>query len=229
MALLTGGGIWYFFFRNTAEAETPAPQAVNVTLQQVKTGLFEDSSDYVGNLTAEQKVTLRPEIAGRIIQIFANSGQLVREGTPIMQLRLDRSRAQLNAATANINVQRAARANAEAGLRTSQARLREAEERRASAAAEVERQNAEVTLQQAEFRRTQSLVSQGAQAKQALDVQRRNLNTSVAARNSSQKDLAAARATVIAAQQEIEAARANLDRENAALSQSQLSCFLGWN
>mgnify|MGYP001793615548 FL=1 len=221
LGLLTGGGIWYFFLRNTESAEPPAPQAVNVTLQQVKSGLFEDSSDYVGNLTAEQKVTLRPETAGRIERILARSGQVVRAGTPIMQLRIDRSRAQLNAATANINVQRASRANAEAALRTSQARLREAEERRASAVAEVERQNAEVTLQQAEFRRAHSLVTQGAPARQTLDVQRRNLNTSVAARNSAQKDLNAAQATVIAGQQEIEAARANLDRENASLNQAQ--------
>ena len=105
LGLLTGGGIWWFFLRNTESAEPPAPQAVNVTLQQVKSGLFEDSSDYVGNLTAEQKVTLRPETAGRIERILARSGQVVRAGTPIMQLRIDRSRAQLNAATANINVQ----------------------------------------------------------------------------------------------------------------------------
>jgi len=221
LALLTGGGIWYFFFRNTTEEAPPAPQAVNVTLQEVETGQFEDSSDYVGNLTAEQKVTLRPEIPGRIEQILARSGQVVRAGAPIMQLRLDRSRAQLNAATANINVQRAARANADAALKTSQARLRESQERRESAAAEVQRQNAEVTLQQAEFKRTQSLVNQGAQARQALDVQKRNLDTALAARNSAQKDLNAAQATVIATQQEIEAARANLDRENAALTQAQ--------
>lgn len=222
LALLTGGGlIWYFFLRDTSDSAPPAPQAINVTLQEVETGQFEDSSDYVGNLTAEQKVTLRPEIPGRIEQILARSGQVVTAGTPIMQLRLDRSRAQLNAATANINVQRAARANAEAALKTSQARLRESQERRESAAAEVERQNAEVTLQQAEFRRTQSLVNQGAQARQALDVQKRNSDTAIAARNSAQKDLNAAQATVIATQQEIEAARANLDRENAALSQAQ--------
>ncbi|MGB3755400.1 MAG: efflux RND transporter periplasmic adaptor subunit [Rivularia sp. (in: cyanobacteria)] len=222
LALLTGGGlIWYFFLRNTSDSAPPAPQAVNVTLQEVETGQFEDSSDYVGNLIAEQKVTLRPEIPGRIEQILARSGQVVTAGTPIMQLRLDRSRAQLNAATANINVQRAARANAEAALKTSQARLRESQERRESAAAEVERQNAEVTLQQAEFRRTQSLVNQGAQARQALDVQKRNLDTAIAARNSARKDFNATQATVIAAQQEIEAARANLDRENAALTQAQ--------
>ena len=222
LALLAGGGaIWYFFFRNSSEEAPPPPQAVNVTLQEVEIGQFVDSSDYVGNLQASQRVTLRPEIPGRIEQILARSGQVVRAGTPIMQLRLDRSRAQLNAATANINVQRATRANAEAALKTSQARLREAEERRASAAAEVERQNAEVTLQRAEFKRTQTLVTQGAQARQTLDVQKRNLDTAVAARNSAQKDLNAAQATVIATQQEIEAARANLDRENAALTQAQ--------
>lgn len=222
LAFLTGGGlIWYFFLRNNSDPTPAAPPPVNVTLQQVETGQFEDSSDYVGNLQAQQRVTLRPEISGRIVQILARSGQLVRAGTPIMQLRLDRSRAQLNAATANINVQRATRANAEASLKTTQARLRESEERRESAAAEVERQNAEVTLQQAEFKRTQTLVNQGAQPKQALDIQQRNLNTALAARNSAQKELNAAQATVVATQQEIEAARANLDRENAALTQAQ--------
>ncbi|MBV6626292.1 MAG: efflux RND transporter periplasmic adaptor subunit [Rivularia sp. (in: Bacteria)] len=222
LGLLAGGGlIWYFFLRDTSDSAPPPPQLVNVTLQEIETGQFENSSNYVGNLTAEQKVTLRAETAGRIVQMLSRSGQLVRAGTPIMQLRLDRSRAQLNAATANINVQRASRANAEAALRTSQARLRESQERMASAAAEVERQKAEVTLQQAEFQRTQTLVSQGAQARQALDVQRRNLNTAIAARNSAVKDYNAAQATVLANQQEIEAARANLDRENAALTQAQ--------
>ncbi|MGD1874785.1 MAG: efflux RND transporter periplasmic adaptor subunit [Mastigocoleus sp.] len=222
LTLLTSGGLfWYFFLRNSSNSTPASPQSVNVTLQKVETGQFENSSDYVGNLRAEQKVTLRPEISGRIVEILARSGQLVRAGTPIMQLRLDRSRAQLNAATANINMQRAARANAKAALRTSQARLRESQERRESAAAEVQRQNAEVNLQQTEFIRTQSLVSQGAQAKQSLDVQKRNLNTAIAARNSAQKTFNAAQATVVASQQEIEAARANLDRENAALNQAQ--------
>ena len=222
LALLTGGGlVWYFFLRNSSESEPSAPPSVNVTLQKIETNQFQNSSDYVGNLQAEQRVTLRPEISGRIVQILARSGQLVKAGTPIMQLRLDRSRAQLNAATANINVQRAARANAEAALRTSQARLREAEERRESAASEVERQNAEVSLQQVEFKRTQTLVSEGAQARQSLDVQRRNLNTAIAARNSAQKDFNATQATVVATQQEVEAARAKLDRENAALNQAK--------
>lgn len=222
LGLLAGGGlIWYFFLRNSSDATPPQPQAINVNLQEVERSLFENSSDYVGNLQAQQRVTLRPEISGRIVQILARSGQLVRAGTPIMQLRLDRSRAQLNAATANINVQRAARANAEATLRTSQARLREAQERRESAAAEVERQKAEVTLQQAEFKRTQTLVRQGAQAQQSLDLQTRNLKGAIATLNSAQKDFNASVATVVANQQEVEAARANLDRENAALKQAQ--------
>jgi RND family efflux transporter MFP subunit len=221
-ALLASGGlIWYFFLRNSSDPTPQKPQAVNVALQKVETSQFENSSDYVGNLQAEQRVTLRPEIPGRIVQILARSGQLVKAGTPIVQLRPNRSRAQLDAAIANINVQRAARANAEAALRVSQARLREAQERRESARAEVERQNAEVTLQQAEFRRTQTLVSQGAQARQALDLQIRNLNTAIAARNSLQKGFNAAQATIIATQEEVEAAKANLDRENAALTQTQ--------
>lgn len=150
IALLGGGLTWYFVLRNDSEPAQQQARKFPVSVQKVETDIFENSSDFIGNLEAQQRVTLRPEAAGRIIQISARPGQFVKAGTPIMQLRLDRSRAQLNAATANINVQRASRANAEASLRTARARLREAQERRESAVADLERQTAEVTLQEAQ-------------------------------------------------------------------------------
>ena len=221
IALLGGGLSWYFSLRNDSVTAQQQERKFPVSLEKVETDVFENSSDFIGNLEAQQRVTLRPEMAGRIVEIFARSGQFVKAGTPIMQLRLDRSRAQLNAATANVNVQRAARANAQASLRTAQARLREAEERKESAAAELERQAAEVALQEAEFKRTQTLVEEGAQSKQDLDIQTRNLKTAIAARNSAQKDLNAVQASVKASEEEVGAARASLDRENAALKQAQ--------
>jgi RND family efflux transporter MFP subunit len=222
LLLLAGGGlVWYFFLRNNSDSSAEEPQKVTVAVQKVETSNLENSSEFVGALEAQQRVTLRPEIPGRIVQILVRSGEFVKEGTPIMQLRPDRNRAQLNAASANINIQKAARANAEAALRTAQARLTEAQQRRESLNAELQRQGAEVALQQAEFKRTQLLVQQGAQAQQSLDVQTRNLKTSIAARNVAEKNLNAAQATVRASLEEVEAARANLDRENAALSQAE--------
>ena len=221
VAFFGGGLSWYFLLRNDPGSAQQQARRFPVNVQKVETDLFKNSSDYVGVLEAQQRVTLRPEVAGRIIEISAKSGEFVKAGAPIMQLRPDRSRAQLNAATANINVQRAARTNAEASLRNVQARLREAEERRESAAANLERQTAEVTLQEAEFERTKTLVEEGAQSKQQLDLQTRNLKTAIANRNSAEKDLSAAEATVTASQEEVKAARANLERENAALNQAQ--------
>ena len=222
LGMLTVGGLsWYFLLRNNSEPSQQQARLFPVSLQKAETDLFENSSDFVGTLEAQQRVTLRPEMTGRIVEISARSGQFVKAGTPIMQLRLDRSRAQLNAAMANVNVQRAARTNAQASLRTVQARLREAEERKESAVAQLERQTAEVALQEAEFKRTQTLVEEGAQSKQELDIQTRNLKTAIAARNSAQKDLNAVQAGVKASSEEVEAARASLDRENAALKQAQ--------
>ena len=221
VALLGGGLTWYFVLRNDSGSAQQQARKFPVNVQKVETDLFENSSDFIGALDAQQRVTLRPETTGRIVRIFARSGQFVKAGTPVMELRLDRSRAQLNAATANINVQRAARTNAEASLRTVQARSREAEERRESAAAQLERQTAEVTLQEAEFERTKTLVEEGAQSEQELDLQTRNLKRAAADRNSAQKDFNAAQATVVASQEEVKAARAILDRENAALKQAQ--------
>lgn len=169
------------------------PPGVLVKLENVVPSTIKESSEFVGSLEAKQRVDLRAETEGRITRIFANSGDRVAAATPIMELRLDRSRAQLNAEIANVNVARAARDNAKA-------ELKETEADKVSAQAEVE-------LQNEDFRRISQLVSQGALAQQRLDQVKRDRNKAVA--------------ELEASQERIEAARANLDEQNALLVQTQ--------
>ncbi|NEO32261.1 MAG: efflux RND transporter periplasmic adaptor subunit [Symploca sp. SIO3C6] len=169
------------------------PPGVPVKLETVVPSTIKESSEFVGSLEAKQRVDLRAETEGRITRIFANSGDKVTADTPIMELRLERSRAQLNAEIANVNVARAARDNAKA-------ELKEAKAEKLSAQAEVE-------LQNEDFERISMLVSQGALPEQRLDQVRRDRNRAVA--------------ELEASQERIEADRASLDEANATLVQAQ--------
>ncbi|MBW4648406.1 MAG: efflux RND transporter periplasmic adaptor subunit [Kastovskya adunca ATA6-11-RM4] len=175
-----------------------APQGVPVKLASVETTTVEESSEFVGTLEAEQSVVLRPETDGRVSRIYVSSGSNVAEGTPILQLRPDKGRAEVGGAIANVSAARAARDN-------SQAQLRAIEAERASAVADL-------ALQNDQYGRISRLVSQGALARQQLDQVRR--------------DRDAARAALNATDQRIQAARASLDQANATLQQSQANADL---
>ena len=222
LLLVAGTGLtWYFLPRQDNLQQQDQPQALQVTTQRLTTSTIEDSSQFVGTLEAKSKAIVRSETEGRITSILVEPGERVTVGKPMLQLRLDRNRAQVNAAAANVNVKQAALNNARAELRIAQAQLREAQEARNSAQAELASQEAELALQKEEFKRTQFLVKQGAQSQQDLDIQRRNRDTAAASRDSAQKQLNASEASIQVAQERIEAARATLDEENASLKEAQ--------
>jgi RND family efflux transporter MFP subunit len=174
------------------------PAGVPVKLQSVETSTVEESSEFVGSLEAQNRVVLRPETDGRINQVFVSSGSRVAQGTPIVQLRPEKSQAEVGGAIANVNAARAS-------LNNAQAQLKAAEADRARAVADLE-------LQNQQYSRISTLVSQGALAQQQLDQARR--------------DREAASAALNAAEERIRAARATIDQENAALKQAQANVEL---
>jgi len=196
LLLLTGGGfaLWRVLQSGSSPPATAQkPQATPVKLQQVETSTVVESSQYVGNLDAQQEIILQPKTAGRVTQVLVSSGEFVEQGTPILELSPERTQAEVEAALSNVQAAREARNNAQAELQALQAE-------QASAAADVE-------LQKEEFRRAKFLVSQGAQSQQQLDQARRNLE--------------AAQATLNSAQQRVQAARSRLEQANASLAQAQ--------
>jgi RND family efflux transporter MFP subunit len=195
--LLLGGGffVWRAIAPNFAasEQQMQMPPGVLVDTQTVTQTTLEDSSEFIGNLEAVQGVDLRPEISGRITQIYVSEGDRVTVGDPIVQISPDRTQAELNAAIANVNAALATRNSAQAQLQSQEAdRIR--------AAAEVE-------LQQSQYERTAMLVTEGVRSRQDLDIATRDLNT--------------ARAAYEAADRQVQAATANLAQANAVLQQAQ--------
>ncbi|MGB3492153.1 MAG: efflux RND transporter periplasmic adaptor subunit [Elainellaceae cyanobacterium] len=183
--LLIGGGgflLWRTFFAGGPPQGMMQGGPIPVQLDPIESEPVQQTSGFIGVLDAQQGVVLKPEIDGRITQIFVSSGATVSPGTPILEISPDRSRAELNAAQANIGAFRSA-------LTSAEAQLRAAESERVSARAELDLQNEDLV-------RTETLVEEGAQAQQALDRGLRDRDRAQAALNAAIDRVDASRAAV---------------------------------
>ncbi|PIT81225.1 efflux RND transporter periplasmic adaptor subunit [Limnohabitans sp. 15K] len=85
---------------------TPAgparPTAVEVA--KVETQTLVDETQAVGSLRSRQGVMLRPEVGGRVQQIFFNDGQRVRKGQVMVQFEDQLQQAQLSQAKAEMAI-----------------------------------------------------------------------------------------------------------------------------
>ena len=203
------------------EAEAPGAKAVEVKLQTLETDTLIDSSRYVGNLEAQGRVNLAPRIDGRILKIFVTQGDRVRQGQPIVELYPTQEQEDVNAATQQINIEKAQLAEA-------QSDLKESEAQRARSAAEVERARADVQDREAEVKlakinieRSKFLVAGGAEAKQDLDDKTRDLETSLANLKARKEALNASIKALEAADKRVEADLAFVDSQKAAVARAE--------
>lgn len=127
-----------------------APPGVPVEVAVARSDTVVDAIAATGQVEPTQSIELRPELEGRITQIYVREGAMVRRGAPLFQIDPSELRAQV------------ARAEAERDLaRQNLTRTRELLEQRASSQAELERaeatsRSAEATLQllQVQLRRS---------------------------------------------------------------------------
>ncbi|AFY34062.1 efflux RND transporter periplasmic adaptor subunit [Calothrix sp. PCC 7507] len=209
--LLVGGGgfaIWNFLKPKATAPAKPRSQSVPISVQTIQSDKVESSSEFVGTLEAQERVSLQPQIQGRIDRVFVKSGDRVTQGEPIVSLSIDQAKAQVISAVAGANSSRAA-------LATAQAQLESAQATQAKAAADVR-------LQRTQFNRTQQLVTEGAQAKQQLDIAQNNLDTSVASLDAAQKQVNAAKASIEQAKSNLQQSKANIASVQVNLNYKQV-------
>ncbi len=203
------------------DSQATGPKAVPVKLQALERTTLIDSSQYVGTLEAKQRVNLAPRIQGRILRIFVQEGDRVVQGDPIVELEPTQEQEDVNAATENVNVERA-------GLGQVQAQLKEAEADQARSAAEVERTKADIQDQEAQLKlakinieRSKFLVEGGALPQQDLDDKTRDLDTQIARLDARKEALNASIKSLQAAEKRIEQAQANVESQKASISRAE--------
>ena len=81
-----------------------APRAAVVEVAKVQTQLLVDETQAVGSLRSRQGVMLRPEVAGRVKQIFFNDGQRVRKDQVLVQFEDQLQQAQVSQARAELSI-----------------------------------------------------------------------------------------------------------------------------
>ncbi|MBD1833260.1 efflux RND transporter periplasmic adaptor subunit [Cyanobacteria bacterium FACHB-472] len=212
--LIVGGGFGWRWWQSRASNAQPAPgaagqpQGIPVKLATVETATVEEASEFVGSLQAARRVVIKPEIEGRVSQILVSEGDRVPAGKTLVQLSPDKRQAEAASVLQSVNAARATSANA-----ASQIKALEAE--RASTVAELE-------LQQENYRRTSTLVGQGALARAELDRVTRDRRAAQAALNAITQRIQAAQSTQAQAQAGLQQAQANVDLANAELKDATI-------
>ncbi|NJO39451.1 MAG: efflux RND transporter periplasmic adaptor subunit [Cyanobacteria bacterium RU_5_0] len=180
-----------------------------VQAQVVETTTVRVSSEFVGQLEAQTRAAIRPEMDGRIVEINVSPGDNVAPGMLLIRLEADQNQAEVSGAGADVEAAIAARQTAEAQLQ--------------AARAEVERASSDVRLREVEYERTRQLVEEGARSQQELDEATNALETARAAERAAQEDVVASERAL--EETDARVARAEADREAATadLDNSQVT------
>ncbi|ASC72201.1 Multidrug efflux pump subunit [Halomicronema hongdechloris C2206] len=206
--LMAGMGFlgWRWWLGRQGASQTAGmgqSQGIPVKLETLTTAPVRDYTEFIGALESRQSVVLRPEVSGRVVNIYINNGDRVTTGTPLIQLKPDQAQADLASRLATVNSARAQQANARSEIEA----LR----------AERIAQQAELELQQEDYTRIAQLVEQGALPQQELDRVERDRNAAQANLEAIERRIQAAQATLEAATATLEQAQANANRAQADL------------
>ncbi len=255
LAILGGAGASLYWWQTSRAASAPKttaqPPATAVKLATVSKNIVRDSSVFVGILESPRFVSIKPQIEGRIKQIYIKEGDRVRQGQPIISLQSDdtqailqQRQAALQQAQANLDLLKAGTrreqiAQARATLAQAQARLRDAKsgsqpQEIAQAVAQIDAAKSTLDLARSRTQRYQQLAAQGAVSKDQLEGYRQAEQSAQAAlvvaqkkltqlRQSRGSDISALAATVEQQQQNLNQLLNGARPEEIAQAQAQVS------
>ena len=197
------------------------PQAIAVKLKTIEPATLIDSSEYVANLEARDRVSLAPRTEGRILEIFVRQGDRVNRGEALFEFEPTQEQENVNAATQSVNVEKARLGQVQAELSTAQANRAAAAAQAESAKADVQETESAMELAQINLDRTEMLVEGGALSRQELDNDQSEFTSAMAQLNSRKESLNAAVKSLQAAEEQVEQARANIASQNATIKRAE--------
>lgn len=191
--------------------QASAPPAVPVKLQTLQSSAVTESSEFVGTLEAAQRVDLRPETQGRIVNVLAQAGDRVTAGTPILTIQPGQTVPQLEGAQAGVT---AAQANQSAMVE----QFRVAEKNLEIARSELASAQSSRALSKTNFERATFLLSQGAIGRYDYDRAKTDLDIGGNRVDAAQKRVAAAQAAVSQARSVVAQASAGVQQAQSQVA-----------
>ncbi len=191
---------------NGSSAAASKPMAIPVKLADVENGTVQETSIFIGTLEAPRSVTIKPQVEGRVNQIFSKEGARVKQGQTIVSLQSDdvqalllQRKAALEQATANLAELKAGTrpeqiAQAKATLAQAQAKLTDAQagaqpQEIAQAVAQIEAAKSDLDLAKSRAKRYEQLSKEGAVSQDQLEGYLKEQRSSEAALVVAQKRL----------------------------------------
>ncbi|MEH2155567.1 efflux RND transporter periplasmic adaptor subunit [Nostoc sp.] len=190
--LVAGVGFGWRWWQTSNASNAPAAgaaaaqPAIPVKIATVETETVQESSEFIGSLEAPRSVIIRPQVEGRITEIFIQEGNRVQQGQVIVSLQSDNVQAQLLQARGSLQQAQARLAELKAGTRQeevaqarallaqAQARFRDAQsgsqpEEIAQAEAQIQSAKSDVELAQSRAKRYAQLRKEGAVSQDTLE------------------------------------------------------------
>ncbi|MDG2991322.1 efflux RND transporter periplasmic adaptor subunit [Candidatus Synechococcus calcipolaris G9] len=185
------------------------PPAAGVKVAAVQSDMLAQTSTFNASLQSRRSIQVLPQVSGRIVQIFVDSGQTVAEGQPL--LLIDPSQQQAVVAGSFAGIQ-----SAQANVQNAQAELR---------ALEAQRRADLATL---EFNRVQAerytvLFEEGAVSKEQAQSFILNFRTAQANLQATEADIRAQQATIIQLEKVFQEAQANTEAQAVLLNWYQVT------
>ncbi|MCP9340163.1 HlyD family secretion protein [Stutzerimonas xanthomarina] len=184
-------------------------------------GLGDGFASGNGRIEATE-IDIATKSPGRVLAILVDEGDFIQPGQVLARMDTEVLQAQLNQARAQVR-------QGENAILTAQAMVAQRESERATAEAVVTQRRAELTAAQKRHQRTETLVARNAMARQQLDDDLAAMQSAQAALAAARSQvisvdagIAAAKSQVIEAQSAVEAAQAGVERLQADIRDSEL-------
>ncbi|MGK7911556.1 MAG: efflux RND transporter periplasmic adaptor subunit [Synechococcus sp.] len=185
----------------------PPPTAVQVA--DVETATVRNSSIFIANLNARDFTALRPQVSGRVSEIYVALGDRVSSEDPILQINPARQQATFDSRSAALASAQAALDGARATAEASRARLEEL--------------RADVELAESRLASNERLAADGAISQDELNESIRNLRQAEAAVRTQVETIRAEQADVSEAERDLEEARADATEQQIVLGNFRLT------
>jgi RND family efflux transporter MFP subunit len=195
------------------EPSAEAQAAIPVKTETLSSGKVQDISEFVGTLEAVTQAIIKPEIQGQIEKILVKSGDRVKQGTPMMTLRPDRTAPDFETARVGAINARTAR----------EAAVRERE----VAVNEVATAQSDLELAETNFGRAKYLLVQGAIGKFTYDQAKNNLDVARNRLKSAKERLQVAEVGIKQADGNIRQAQAQADAAKVSVDFKQIVAPIG--